>query len=247
MPIAGFQFRPRLVPTLAFAIVLPLLLALGFWQLDRAEQKRAALAARAEASREPVLELNGTAASLAEHRYRRARATGRYDGERQFLLDNQVQDGRAGYRILTPLRLDGSGRAVLVDRGWVPVGPDRSQLPELPVDEAPHTVTGRIARGPVVGIRLGEPAAEDRGWPRRVQYLEHDYFERVLPYPVADYLLREGPLEGGPVAARAPRDGWRFGPERHEGYAVQWFAMALALTVIWVSVNTRRNARGSDE
>jgi len=246
MGIAGFEFRPRLVPTLAFAIVLPLLIALGFWQLDRAAQKHTALAARAEASRAPVLELNAGVGSLAEHRYRRARATGRYDGERQFLLDNQVQNGRVGYRILTPLRLEGSRRAVLVDRGWVPVGADRSELPEIPVGEGRRTVTGRIARGPSVGIRLGEPAA-DSAWPRRVQYLEYDYFEQVLPYPVADYLLREGSVNGGPVAARAVRDAWRFGPERHEGYAVQWFAMALALTVIWVSVNTRRKPARSDE
>ncbi|PWG61952.1 SURF1 family protein [Spiribacter halobius] len=240
MTIAGYEFRPRLVPTLAYVVVLALLLGLGFWQLERAEQKREALAARAAAARAPVLELNRAPASLAEHRYRRARASGRYDGEHQFLLDNQVRDGEAGYRVLTPLRLEGSTGAVLVDRGWVPVGPDRSQLPAIPAPDGARTVSGRIARGPVVALRLGEPAAENRSWPRRIQYLDFDYIAHALPYPVEGYLLRETPEGEGAVAARAPRDAWRFGPERHEGYAVQWFALAAALTLIWIGVNSHR-------
>lgn len=246
MSIAGYEFRPRLVPTLAYVVCLALLVSLGFWQLERAEEKRSTLAARAEAGRAPVLSLGETRATLDEHRFRRARAEGRYDAGRQFLLDNQVEDGEAGYRILTPLRLDGSNRAVLVDRGWVPVGEDRRVLPDVAVEESPREVSGRIARGPVVGLRLGEVAAEDTGWPRRIQYLDLDYIDETLPYPVADFVLRETPEDSGPVAARAPREAWRFGPERHEGYAVQWFAMALALTVIWISVNTRRRSDRSE-
>ncbi len=245
MRIGGFVFAPRLWPTLAYVILLSLLLTLGFWQLGRADEKWAALAARAEATRAEVVEINAVLPSLASHEFRRARAYGEYDLERQFLLDNQVENRQVGYRLLTPLQLDGADQWVLVDRGFVPIRESRAMMPELPAptvgtaaSDAP--VTGRIGRGPSVGIRLGEPTDNPDVWPRRVQYLDFEYMSQALGAPVADYLLLEGSLATDVQLRREGPDAWRFGPERHEGYAVQWFSLAAALTVIWLVVNTRR-------
>lgn len=245
MRIGGFLFAPRLLPTLAYLLLLALLLTLGFWQLGRADDKWAALAARAEATRAQVVEINEALPSLATHEFRRARAYGQYDLERQFLLDNQVEDRQVGYRLLTPLQLADAEQWVLVDRGFVPITEGRDVMPALPAPsadiaagEAP--VTGRIGRGPSVGIRLGEPTDNPGVWPRRVQYLDFDYMSQALGAPVADYLLLQGSLATDVQLRRDGRDAWRFGPERHEGYAVQWFSLAAALTVIWLVVNTRR-------
>lgn len=238
--MGDWVFAPRVLPTLAYLVLLPLLISLGVWQLDRAEQKHQALAERAAASRAPVVDLNETPTRLASHEYRRARGSGRFDASRQFLLDNRIQDGQVGYRVLTPLRLAGQDRAVLVDRGFVPIVGNRQVLPDLPPVPPEAEVAGRIRRGPSVGIRLGEPADNAGEWPRRVQYLDFDYMAEELGYPIADYLLVEGSLSNDPVVRRSGRDAWRFGPERHEGYAVQWFSLAAALTVIWLVVNTKR-------
>lgn len=242
--IGGWVFAPGLLPTLVYGVLLVLLIGLGQWQLDRAAEKRSTLAARAAATDAPVLALNERAASLAHHEYRRATAEGRYDTDHQFLLDNQVQDGRIGYRVLTPLRLAGRDAAVLVQRGFVPIAESRQTLPALPPAESPAQVTGRIESGQSVGMRLGGAADGTGAWPRRLQYIDFEAMNAMLDYPLSDYVLVQGSLATDSVARRSDRDAWRFGPERHQGYAVQWFSLAAALTLIWLVVNTRRQARG---
>ena len=242
--LGGYVFAPTLLPTLVYIALMALLVTLGQWQLERAEQKRADLAERAAAGRAPVLDLNAVPASLAAHAHRRARASGTFDTAHQFLLDNRIEDGQVGYRVLTPLRLDGRDTAVLVDRGFVPIVGDRQTLPALPPVDPAAEVTGRIGRGPSVGLRLGEPSDQPGQWPRRVQYMDFEYMRSALDYPLGDYLLIEGSLSNEAVAQRSGRDAWRFGPERHEGYALQWFSLAGALTLIWLVVNTRREQKG---
>lgn len=244
MQLAGFRFAPRLIPTAVYFVLLSFLLTLGFWQLDRADQKRADLAARAAATQAPVLTLNQSKVTLASAEYRRARAHGEYDTSKQFLLDNRVEDGQVGYRVLTPFRLEGSAQAVLVDRGFVPIVDGREVMPTLPAIENKNQVTGRISGGPSVGMRLGEPTDTPGQWPRRVQYMDFAYMDSAVDYALANFVLIEGSLANDTVARRSTRDAWRFGPERHEGYAFQWFALATALTLIWIVVNTKRQARG---
>jgi surfeit locus 1 family protein len=243
--IAGWQFRPGWLPTLVYVLLLVGLINLGNWQLDRAAEKREALAARAAATEAPVVALNDQSASLERHAYRRATAQGRFDRKHQFLLDNQTEDGRIGYRVITPLRLDGRDAAVLVQRGFVPIKGSRQALPELPSAPERARVSGRIESGPSVGMRLGDAADGTNQWPRRLQYIDFEAMQGMVDYPLSDYLLVEGSLATDAVAQRSERDAWRFGPERHEGYAVQWFSLAAALTLIWLVVNTRRNNHGA--
>ena len=194
MHVAGFVFSPRLVPTLVYIPLLVLLLSLGNWQLDRGEEKRERLAARAEAFRAPVVDLTDTPAALASHEYRRARAQGEYDVAHQFYLDNQIDDDRVGYRVLTPFRLADRDHAVLVDRGFIPIVDGRDTLPAPPPVTASEQVTGQIGRGPSVGLKLGEPSDTPGQWPRRVQYMDMEYMAEALPYPLADFLLLERSL-----------------------------------------------------
>src|SRR5690606_12915045 len=107
-----YRFRPGLWPTLAVLLLLPLLLGLGFWQLDRAEQKRAWLAQLAAAAQQEAVNLNAVQPDYPAVAQRRVEARGRYDADRQLLLDNQIRAGRQGYLVLTPLRLAGSEWAV---------------------------------------------------------------------------------------------------------------------------------------
>ncbi|MBA1148697.1 SURF1 family protein [Ectothiorhodospiraceae bacterium WFHF3C12] len=238
MRIGPFLFRPKTIPTLVTLLLLPLLLGLGVWQLDRAEQKREIMRSRASGAEAAVLDLNRAQPGYDEARHRQARLRGRYDPQRQFLLDNQIRNGRAGYHVITPLRLaDGSG-AVLVDRGWVPAPPRRSRLPDIEITAEMRTVHGQVDDGPGVGIRMGEPAVEAR-WPRRLAYLDYGYMGSALPYPLlSDYLVQLDPA--APDGYVREWERVEFGPERHVGYAVQWFALALALFLIYLLVNTRR-------
>ena len=225
-------FAPSLAATLPMLLGVALLVGLGAWQLDRAGRSRAQLAAYASSSTAPV---PLPPASRPLPRYARVRLTGQYLPQRQFLLDNMTHAGAAGYRVLTPF-VTGRGDTVLVDRGWLPLGPSRAALPEIGVGGETRELAGRLDALPRPGIELGAtPGAGP--WPRVVA------FPTLAQLGAA--LGRELYPEVVLLDAQAP-DGflrdWHPGglpPERHVGYALQWFALALTLLVGYVFASLR--------
>lgn len=238
MRLGRIEFRPGLWPSVVTLLLLALLLALGMWQLQRAEQKRALLDAYAARPTDEAVQLAAGFEPGPEWRYRRAAATGHYDAAHQFLLDNRVYQGRVGYHVLTPLQLESSDYVVLVNRGWVPQGATRAELPVIPAPSDRQQLVGLIDLPPDKVFALGEGEDRDPGWPKvlqrvRLQLQAEQLDRKLLPL----ILLLADDQTGGFV-----RD-WKpvvFGPERHVGYAVQWFSLALALTVIYLGVNLRR-------
>lgn len=233
----------RLIGWAVFLSALALLLWLGTWQVQRGQAKADMLAERAAARQAEALPLPGDDVS-AESLYGRAvEARGRYDGERQILLDNQVWRGRVGFRVWTPLRLTG-GRLVLVDRGWVPPGPDRSHPPRPTAPDREVTVRGLWRDWPRPGIRMDAPdVCAQEGWPRMLNYPSYEQVACQYEAPVVDgLLLLAEDLPGG-----FARDWNDLGPPplRHYGYAAQWYALALALAVLFVVLNLRRKDDGS--
>src|SRR5690606_11339868 len=114
-------------------------------------------------------------------RYKRVTARGRYDSAHQILLDNMPSAmGQPGYRVVTPFELD-SGAVILVDRGWLPMGPTRAQIPDIEVGTELRTVSGRLDLLPRPGVRLGpaeDPQSKD--WPRVMSFPEQATIERAL-------------------------------------------------------------------
>jgi len=183
----------------------------------------------------------GTAVQLAGlARFTRVRLTGRFDDEHQFLLDNISQGGRAGYDVVTPLKLD-DGSAVLVNRGFVAGTGHREQLPDVAIGagERARTVIGRVGALPVAGIAAGRVPPPSTGpWPRIASFPTEADLAAALPYAVAPgVLLLDGADPDGYV-----RD-WRppgLEPARHYAYAVQWWAFAALALVLFVVLNRRR-------
>ncbi len=242
MRIGGWIFSPGWASTLALLLLLPLLLALGLWQSDRGRQKAELQAAFAEQSNRPPVTLAEVNPTDSASYYRRVVAAGRYDGAHQVLLDNQVRDGQPGYHVLTPLRLT-DGNAVLINRGWVALGESRQVVPDIATPAEPVTVSGWLAQPSQPGLRLGDAAGSDRRWPRVVPYVEYDRLSAILGYPLQPaVILLEPEAAWGYGRDWQPRFGG-FGPERHQGYAVQWFALAAALVVLYCVANTRRLPR----
>lgn len=226
MYIGKYRFRPTLAPTLAAAVLLPVMLMLAFWQLNRADEKRELLEAMAAAAQAPAVDLSAERRDADALLYRSATAQGMLDRERVFALNNQRRDrdGAMGWRVLVPLRLD--TEAVLIDWGWVD---DLARIEQLPHE--PVTVTGRVDEGPSVALRLG-PAGTGAEWPRELYYVDFDYVREQVPYPVAAFMVRPE-YEGEAVPLNMP-------PEKHVGYAVQWFAMAGVLVLLYFFLNLRR-------
>lgn len=231
--------RVSLAPTLVVAVLLPVLVGLGLWQLERAEEKRQ-IAAEFEAGADAVtMQDPGALRALAElPRFQGVRLSGRYVTQRQFLLDNMTDGGSAGYRVLTPLQAEGSDVWVIVDRGWVPRGFDGT-LPDVAVDERLRTVEGRTNRLPRPGLELAGATEVEGAWPRVVQFPRLADLETILGRPLAGAVVLLDPAaDDGFLRRWQPVD---FGPERHVGYAVQWFALAATLLIIFLYFNFIRS------
>jgi len=237
MRFGSLEFAPGRWPTVITLVVFGLLLSLGFWQLDRAADKRALLAQYHAGAGAAPLRLDAKLHSVEGLQYQLASATGSYDAAHQFLLDNRTHNGVAGYQVLTPLRLKRGAAAVLVNRGWVPLGTSRDVLPPIPVDGTERTVTGRISQPSLKGFTLGEEQPR-RGWPYRIQRTDIDRLANELGYPLLPLELLLNPDQpDGYVREWHPLT---FGPERNVGYAVQWFSMAAVLVIIYLAVNLQK-------
>jgi surfeit locus 1 family protein len=223
--------------------VIPLLILaavcvrLGFWQVHRLEERRAANARALAARAEPELDLAHRPAGAAILE-RRVRATGTFDHAHEFVVRGQVM-GVPGVEIVTPLRLAGAGdTAVLVDRGFVP-SPDAATLPDMPLDEPGERT--------VHGLAQPAPSEPDSGQP--LSNAGHTTWRRVdlaaararLPYPLLDVVLLATPDSAAPrFPRRRPEPTLNDGP--HLNYAIQWFAFAT-MALIFAGIMWRTQGR----
>ncbi len=233
--------RPGWLPLVAASIAFALFVGLGVWQLQRAAEKEQLLAAIERGARAAPIELPYADSALAGAEFHRVRAQGQFLGERQFLLDNRLLDGRVGYDVITPLVL-ADGRTVLVDRGWLPAGPRREPQGDVALEmTGPVTVTGRLWR-PDPAVALGPAVAPSSGeWPRTVTRIDYQALGQELGRTLTPAVIR---AERGAPWVLTPRPlEPRFGPERHYGYAVQWFALALTVVVVTGALRWRRRQR----
>ncbi len=239
-------FRPGLLPTLVVFSLLPLLLWLGFWQLDRAGEKRLLLTgyeARRLAQPIALSELKST----QDPAYTRVRLQGHFDPEHSFLLDSRIRDGKAGVELLQPFFDEPSARWWLLNRGWLP-WPDRRIPPQF------NTPQGSQNLNAWVYIPLGknfllQQAGADTAWPRLLNEVDAAALWPQLEREGAPWELR---IEAGPTAYRADWPVVAMGPEKHLGYAVQWFALALALLLLfiyfgWHNARTQRDEFSSGD
>jgi surfeit locus 1 family protein len=229
--------RPRWLPWVAAAIAIALFSGLGVWQLQRAAEKRAVIASLEDERRPFLARLPRTPAALEDAARRRVRIAGRFEPDRQFLLDNRILEGRPGFDVLTPMLLD-DGRRVLVDRGWVAAGPDREPVQAVGLgDDQRTTVEGRLWL-PEAGIALGAAVAPGETWPRLVTRVDFTALETALGERLVPAVIR---AHGDASWLFRPRDLQpRFGPMRHYGYAFQWFALALTVLAVACILEWRR-------
>lgn len=202
---------------------------LGLWQWHRAAEKRALIEAytRGEAT------LVHADSVDALNRYQRVELQGRFDSSHQVLLDNMpsTTTGQPGYRVLTPFNT--GQHWVLIDRGWVPLGHSRDDLPQLAVNEHVRTIRGRVDELPEPGIRLGNQSVDQhQPWPRVLNFPTYSVLQTMLPTPLGHQIVLLDP-EAADGFERIWQISLRVSPERHIAYAVQWFAFALASMIIF--------------
>ena len=222
-------------------LVFSSLIKLGFWQIERALEKEQrqeriqALSQRDALSLAQVKALEGLQDGINDLPIK---LTGYFDAEKVFLLDNQPNKGRLGYRVYQII--ESNGDTILVNLGWVQGSIDRNVLPEITPVTGQHTISGHI-REIEVGIQLQVQNLTDATWPLRVQQIELDKFsalinKKLLPFVV--YLDTKETL--------GYKKNWQpivMPPEKHRGYAFQWFSLALAWIslMIWAAIKMAKH------
>lgn len=237
-----FEFKPGITGTAITVLLISLFVQLGMWQLGRMAEKQTLTQNLKHRTESDVIEFSDKEGQminkdLESFRFHPLQITGSFLEEQDILLDNQIFQGRPGYLVITPFLSNDSNTLILVDRGWIPWGEDRNELPEIPNVPGTVTVTGIINQLPP-GLQLAAQEPPMDLWPYRVQGIHYDELSKALKQPVFHFIvqLQKGSpysFDIGPINFGLPAD-------RHLGYAAQWFTMALAVFIYYLVINLRR-------
>ena len=244
MQIGNKIFKPTLVPTIVFLLVLPVLLRLGFWQLDRAEEKRGLITLFKQQNELGPLLIKDTIEFDGKLNYRTAKVTGKYNLEKQIFIDNKIHHGKTGVYVMTPFKLDNSEYSVLVNRGWVPMAIDRLSLPKIKTPTQTLVLNGKIKISTKKPFTVGDQIQSNQGWPALMQWINITEVEKKSGLKLLPYIFLLGEEEKSGYVRN-----WKpvvMQPEKSTSYAVQWFALALALTIIYIVVNLKNESELED-
>lgn len=252
--ISNFSTKTGIVSIIASILLIVLFARLGLWQLERAEEKKSMLAARDIASTAGVLLTIEQGTPVEDIEYRKIQLSGRYDYKKQFLLDNRIYNKQAGYEVITPFYPAKSDGFILVNRGWVGHNGNRDAKPSIA--DASATVSGEtslhgvasltgVITNPSKGFSIGpalleveaESHADSNGnWPLVLQYIDYATIaDKVDKIPVINGVVVANQGQNGDLVYN-----WQpvaNGPMKHYGYAFQWFAMLVAVVILFIYLN----------
>jgi len=227
---ADYSFLGRWQWAVAHLAVLTLVLVLvnlGLWQLRRLEERRldnqVGMARNAADPLDLEAMVAGAGSEIDTLEFRRAVTRGEWDADYEVYVRSQVREGRSGLWVITPLVL-ADDRAVMVNRGWIPVELDR-RAAGPPVGEV--EVTG-IVKASRPRSALGP---EDRpGRDDTIARVDLAVLDSYVPHPLVGVYLEESSPNPSEWPLRLAQPA--FDDEgSHLVYAVQWFSFALVALV----------------
>jgi len=234
--MARYRFRASLWPTLAALAGVVATRALGNWQLGRGHEK-AVLAQRIDtASHDAPIGLTGAQVNADDVVWRRVEASGRFEPKYAVLIDNRIVRGAVGYYVVMPLKIEGSERYVLVNRGWVAGTGSRDTLPQIATPAQPVRITGLATAPSKRYLELSTKTVEGNVW----QNLTLERYRATVPIALQPVVIQqESKLDDGLVREWSAPD---LGIDKHYAYAFQWFVMAAAIVIIYIACNVRKRA-----
>lgn len=225
----------RVIPPLVGVFLVLLFARLGFWQLDRAQQK-----IETQRAFERAAENVQIAGDLVPVPFQGIKSQGRYLADNQFVIDNAIQSGRLGYYVISPFEYSAVESLLLVNRGWIQRDIEQSGLPDIEIPHPDTSITGKAGLLPRVAIRPGDAFMDHESWPRIGVWPTADDIATELGRDVLPYVLLLNPdQKQGYLRHWQPPQA---GPSMHYGYAFQWFAMAITIMAIMLW-NLRKRAK----
>ncbi|MET0964382.1 MAG: SURF1 family protein [Noviherbaspirillum sp.] len=237
-----FSFRFRLVPFIAMLVVAAIGVSLGQWQLRRAAEKQAIEQRIRTQEQAPPLRLDSAAAQAADVaalEFRQVTVRGEFLPGWTIYLDNRPHEGKPGFHVLTPLKIAGSGRHIIVARGWIERDvADRSRIATIATPAGMVEITGTVRRHAGRLLQLGQPAALKPG--AIVQNLDVAALAQASGLDIASFIVEQ--TGGGDSLVHAwPRPS--LGMDRNQGYAFQWFALAATALLFFVVTGFKRGSK----
>jgi surfeit locus 1 family protein len=227
------KFRPALIPTLAAGLAIAATVSLGNWQRGRAEEKRAVQVQLQARQALPPLALTGRETASEDLNFRRVIVRGRYEPARQIFLDNKSLESRVGVHLLTPFRIEGSDRMLMVNRGWMPRPREYPAMPQVSAPAGSVEVSGLAVPPLRRFVELKENTAQGSLW----QNLTFERLATHLGEPVVPLVLLADSTAPGLSAVTERPDA---GIDKHVGYAFQWYSLAVLVAGLWLGLNFRK-------
>ena len=225
------RFNPGKRLTFFFVFFSISFFVLGVWQIERGQAKSKILLAYEKAGDELPNKL-----SSGSFKWQRVVTKGYFDANNQVLLDNVINKGIAGYKVLTPLISEDTKKLLLVDRGWLPAGNDRGKLPKLDVSKDEVKIFGTL-ESPELGFVLSENLITDSSpkvsQTKNIEVLQTAFNQELFPFIlVAEPTLKDS-LEYIKITPT------NMTPAKHYGYAIQWFTMFLAICFMYLWIGSK--------
>ena len=229
------KFNPGIRITIFFVFFAVLFFSLGLWQIERGQAKTSILV-----EFEDNLKKTPTSLNYESKKWDRIYIKGKWDNSKQILVDNVINRGVAGYKVLTPLRIMETNQLILVDRGWIKQNKYREILPSIELIEANEVVSG-ILEYPELGLVLSDDLVS-KEWPKisqtkNLEVLSKEYDEVIYPMILlADPILKNS-LEYIKITPT------NMTPIKHYGYSAQWFLMFVVLCLMYFWYGFKRNEK----
>jgi surfeit locus 1 family protein len=234
-----FTFHFRLLPFIAALAVAALGLALGQWQLRRAAEKQAIEARMLAREAEPAIDLRDGADPDALE-FRHVRVRGEFLPGWTLYLDNRPHGGIAGFHVLTPLKIAGSDRHIMVARGWIARDPaDRTRIPPIATPRGNTEITGIVRRNAGHLLQLGQAPPLRPG--AIVQNVDPGDVARASGLALEPVVIEQTGDSGDGLVRDWPKPS--LGMEKHQGYAFQWFALAATAILFFVITGFKRGSK----
>lgn len=241
---SDYRFQPSWLGTLITVCCIPLFIKLGYWQYHKAQQKLVLQATYQRYEHAVPVDLPSVIGQVEPWRYRLVQAVGHYLPQYQILLDNQVEDERVGYHVITPLQINGSDSVVLVDRGWIPAQDSHSDIPVVDTPTGEQQVIGKVwlpsTKFYTLPAALGAKQTE-QGWQTVWQNMDMQHYQQAVPFKTLPVAIRLDPASNAGGFVR----NWVMPDDRvatNISYAYQWFGFAVAALVIYVVVSVKKYA-----
>ncbi len=228
------SFRPGWAASLAAAAALAAAVALGNWQVRRAGEKLALQERLDDRSQSAPLHIPPHPVPANDVEYYRVAVRGEFLPQHTILLDNRVLQGQVGYDVLTPFKIEGGDVCVLVNRGWVLAGPRREIMPQFPTPAGVQQVEGIAVPPARRFFELGPTETTGPVW----QNLVLDRYAAQTRLALQPFVVQQQNANGDGLTRIQERPDT--GVNMHRGYAVQWYALAVLVIVLYVALNLKR-------